>query len=505
MELDIVSICLFLFNQQNFYPNTALSKIMKKKLYLFIPLILLTLTAILTALEFWFGIISDKLMFAARWITILSFIAYCIKKRSLTSWILWSIVVGAALGYDYPDLAKSLHPLSQGFIKLVKTIVGPILFSTLVYGIAGHSDLKQVGRMAWKSLIYFYIASTIALFIGLAAINITQAGKGIDMSHVPEMELPDRSSALAASDLKELEGLPEDIHWVFQTTAFFRDSFPENIAKSIYENKVLQIVIFAVIFGIGLALVEEKKRKPLVDFMESLAETMFKFTHIVMYFAPLGVGAAMAYTVGHMGLDILKNLAMLLMTLYAALTVFLLGVLLPIALYFKIPVRKFITAIKEPVSIAFATTSSDAALPLVMTHMEKFGVPRKIVSFVVPTGYSFNLDGTTLYLSLASIFVAQAAGMHLSFGQQLLICLTLMVTSKGVAAVPRASLIILIATADQFGLPLFVIAAILGIDELMDMARTSVNVIGNCLASAVIASWEGEFDREKALNYTDDD
>lgn len=476
----------------------------KKSLTLFTPLILNTIAAFLIALDFTFGIDLGKSLFVARWFAIMSFIPYCIQKRSLTSWILWSIVVGAALGYDYPNLAKSLHPLSQGFIKLVKTIVGPILFSTLVYGIAGHSDLKQVGRMAWKSLAYFYFASTLALFIGLAAINITQAGKGIDMSHVPEIELPSKSDAMVTSDLKELEGLSENVHWVFKTTSFFRDSFPENIAKSIYENKVLQIVVFAVIFGIGLALVEEKKRKPLVDFMESLAETMFKYTHIVMYFAPFGVGAAMAYTVGHMGLDILKNLAMLLMTLYAALTVFLLGVLLPIMLYFRIPIKKFISAIKEPVSIAFATTSSDAALPLVMTHMEKFGVPRKIVSFVVPTGYSFNLDGTTLYLSLASIFVAQAAGMHLSLGQQLLICLTLMITSKGVAAVPRASLIILIATADQFGLPLFVIAAILGIDELMDMARTSVNVIGNCLASAVIASWEGEFDREKALNYEGD-
>src|SRR5690606_10968543 len=281
------------------------------------------------------------------------------------------------------------------------------------------------------------------------------------------------------------------------------DALPisENIIKSIYENKVLQIVVFAVIFGIGLALVDEKKRKPMVDLMESLAETMFKYTNIIMYFAPIGVGAAMAYTVGHMGIEILKNLMMLLLTLYGALIVFLLGILLPIALYLKVPIKNFIEALKEPVSIAFATTSSDAALPKVMSNMEDFGVPRKIVSFVVPTGYSFNLDGTTLYLSLASIFVSQAAGMDLSFGQQLLICLTLMVTSKGVAAVPRASLIILIATADQFGLPLFIIAAILGIDELMDMARTSVNVIGNCLASVIVSKWEGEFDQEKALNY----
>jgi len=474
---------------------------MKKKLHLIIPFILITITAILIGLEFIFKIIPAEILFAARWITILSLVYYCIKKRSLTSWILFGIIAGAVMGYDYPNLAKSLQPLSSGFIRLVKTIVGPILFATLVYGIAGHSDLKQVGRMAWKSLVYFYSATTMALIIGLAAINLTQAGKGVDASRIPQHELPDKESALQASDAVALSDLPDNVHWIYKTTAFFRDVFPENIIKSIYENKVLQIVVFAVIFGIGLALVDEKKRKPMVDLMESLAETMFKYTNIIMYFAPIGVGAAMAYTVGHMGIEILKNLMMLLLTLYGALIVFLLGILLPIALYLKVPIKNFIEALKEPVSIAFATTSSDAALPKVMSNMENFGVPRKIVSFVVPTGYSFNLDGTTLYLSLASVFVAQAAGMDLSIGQQLLICLTLMITSKGVAAVPRASLIILIATADQFGLPIFIIAAILGIDELMDMARTSVNVIGNCLASVVVAKWEKEFDQEKALNY----
>ena len=270
------------------------------------------------------------------------------------------------------------------------------------------------------------------------------------------------------------------------------------------KNKVLQIVVFSVLFGIGLAMVEEKKRKPLVDFAESLSEVMFKFTNLIMYFAPIGVGAAMAYTVGHLGVDILKNLFMLLGSLYIALIVFVLLVFVPIMLFLKIPIGKFIRAVKEPVSIAFATTSSDAALPKAMSNMEKFGVPRKIVSFVIPTGYSFNLDGTSLYLSLASIFVAQAAGMDLSIGQQLAIAFTLMITSKGVAAVPRASLIVLIATAEQFGLPVFIIAAILGIDELMDMARTSVNVIGNCLATVVIAKWEKEFDNDAAQNFVED-
>lgn len=464
------------------------------------PILTLTIAVILHGINFINPLPAEYLVYGHLFL-ILGLVVFAIRRKDLTTWILISIVMGVIIGRDFPGVAMSLQPLSQGFIRLVKTIVGPIIFATLVYGIAGHSDLKQVGRMAWKSLLYFYTATTLALFIGLAAINITQAGVGIDMSDIPQHELP-KTSSTKDSDLQALEQIPESAHWIFKTTAFFRDVFPENIIKSIHENQVLQIVVFAVIFGIGLAQLPERKKKPMVDFMESLAETMFKYTHIIMYFAPIGVGAAMAYTVGHMGIDILKYLFMLLLTLYGALTAFLLLVLLPIALYMKVPIKRFISAIKEPVSIAFATTSSDAALPIVMQNMERFGVPRRIVSFVVPTGYSFNLDGTTLYLSLASIFVAQAAGMNLSFGQQLLICLTLMITSKGVAAIPRASLIILIATADQFGLPTFIIAAILGIDELMDMARTSVNVIGNCLASVVIAKWEGEFDQEKALTFT---
>lgn len=477
---------------------------MNSKFLKIFPLITLTVAVILHGINFISKnpLPTDYLVFG-HLLLILGMITYAIRRKNLTTWILISIVMGVIIGRDFPGIALSMQPLSQGFIRLIKTIVGPILFATLVYGIAGHSDLKQVGRMAWKSLLYFYSATTIALFIGLAAINISQAGVGIDASKIPHQELP-KTSAVKEADVKALEQIPEAHQWIFKTNAFFRDIFPENIIKSIYENQVLQIVIFAVIFGIGLAQLPERKKKPLVDFVESLSETMFKYTHIIMYFAPIGVGAAMAYTVGHMGIDILKYLFMLLVTLYCALFAFLLLVLLPIALYMKVPIKKFIEAIKEPVSIAFATTSSDAALPVVMQNMERFGVPRKIVSFVVPTGYSFNLDGTTLYLSLASIFVAQAAGIHLSFGQQLLICLTLMITSKGVAAIPRASLIILIATADQFGLPVFIIAAILGIDELMDMGRTSVNVIGNCLASVVIAKWEGEFDQEKALNFVEE-
>lgn len=461
-----------------------------------ITLLFITVAALLGVLKD-FGIIDvpDNLMIATRWVLALVLVAYAVLKKNLTTWILVCMVLGVFVGIDYPHVAVALQPLSKGFIKLVKTIVGPILFATLVYGIAGHSDLKQVGRMAWKSMLYFYCATTIALFIGLAAINLSHAGVGVNIENMPHNELP--KPVKDAVDESILSTLPDSVHWLYKTLAFFRNIFPENIVKSVYDAQILQIVIFSVIFGIGLAMVDEKKRKPMVDFCESLSETMFKFTNIVMYFAPIGVGAAMAYTVGHMGVDILKHLFMLVATLYLALIAFILLVLLPIALFIKLPILKFISAIKEPVSIAFATTSSDAALPKAMSAMENFGVPRKIVSFVIPTGYSFNLDGTTLYLSLASIFVAQAAGMHLTFGEQLLIVFTLMITSKGVAAIPRASLIILIATADQFGLPTFIIAAILGIDELMDMGRTSLNVIGNCLATVVIAKWEGEYNPDQ--------
>ncbi|WDF70678.1 cation:dicarboxylase symporter family transporter [Sphingobacterium oryzagri] len=469
---------------------------MLKKQVGLITIFTVSIAIILTLIyEFnWFAI-NPNFMMGVRWVVAAVLTLNALFRKNLTTWILTCLVLGVFLGLDFPDLARSMQPLSQGFIKLVKTIVGPILFATLVFGIAGHSDLKSVGRMAWKSMLYFVSATTCAIFIGLIVINLTKAGVGVDVSNMPHESLP-TTSTVADADQNALKHIAPEVHGVYKFNTFIRDMFPENIVKAVYENKVLQIVIFGVIFGIALALVEEKKRKPLVDFTESLSEAMFKFTNIVMLFAPIGVGAAMAYTVGHLGIDILKNLFMLLASLYIALILFLSCVLFPVALFLKIPVKRFISAIKEPVSIAFATTSSDAALPKAMSAMEKFGVPRKIVSFVIPTGYSFNLDGTSLYLSLASIFVAQAAGIPLTIGQQLLIAFTLMVTSKGVAAVPRASLIVLIATADQFGLPTFVIAAILGIDELMDMARTSVNVIGNCLATVVVAKWEGEFDEE---------
>ncbi len=418
--------------------------------------------------------IGKTFLMICRWMAISVIVGYAIYKRSLTTWILISMILGAEFGHDLPQVAVKMQVVSMIFLRLIKTIIAPLIFATLVVGIAGHSNLKQVGRMGWKSLLYFEIVSTIALFIGLLAINISKAGIGVV---VPE-----------AVNQANLPAIP-----VTSGTDLILHIFPENIAKSVYEGQVLQIVVFSIIFGIAVAMVKEKYRIPMLRFTESLAETMFKFTQLIMYFAPFAVFAAIAYSIGHMGLDILFNLFKLLATLYVSLIIFILVVLLPVALLFKIPLRRFINAVSEPVVIAFATTSSESALPIAMERMEEFGVPRKIVAFVMPTGYSFNLDGTTLYLSLATIFVAQISGIHLPIEKQLLIVFTLMLTSKGVAGVPRASLVILLGTAASFGLPTWPIYIILGIDELMDMARTSVNVLGNCLATVVIARWEGEF------------
>ncbi|MDX5482554.1 MAG: cation:dicarboxylase symporter family transporter [Hymenobacteraceae bacterium] len=454
---------------------------MKKSFLPLATLLCITLAAILTVLQqYEFIALSADVLMAVRWAGIGVLLMYGLQKRSLTTWILISMVLGAEIGYDFPTFATNLNVLSKVFLKLIKTIIAPLIFATLVVGIAGHSNLKQVGSMGWKAIVYFEIVTTLALFIGLAAINISKAGEGISMNLA---EVNDEIAPAAK-----------------QTTSdIILHVFPENIAKSIAEGQVLQIVVFSVLFAIGLAMVSERKRKPMLDFCESLSETMFKFTNIIMYFAPVGVGAAIAYTVGHMGLGILVNLFQLLATLYVALIAFIILVLLPVALIARVPIKRFLQAISGPVSIAFATTSSEAALPRAMEEMEKLGVPRKIVAFVMPTGYSFNLDGTTLYLALASVFVAQAAGVSLSWEQQLVMVFTLMLTSKGVAGVPRASLVILLGTVASFDLPVWPVFAILGIDELMDMARTSVNVTGNCLATAVVARWEGEFNPQPEI------
>jgi Na+/H+-dicarboxylate symporter len=417
---------------------------------------------------------SATLFLIMRWLVLLTLVTYAWFRRTLTAWIFVAMLLGAEVGHDFPSVATSLHVLAMIFLRLIKAIIAPLLFSTLVVGIAGHSSLRQVGRLGLRSIVYFEVVTTLAIFLGLGAINLTKAGVGVQLPASPTAE------TVPVSKL----GVEETILHVF----------PENIAKSVADNAVLQVVVFSLIFAVALALVGEAKRAVMLSFCESLAETMFKFTNIVMYLAPIGVGAAVAYTVAHAGIGIIASLAKLVLTLYAALLAFIFGVLLPIALLFRVPLKRFVKAVTEPVTIAFATSSSEAALPRAMEAMESLGVPRQIVAFVIPTGYSFNLDGSSLYLSVAAIFVAQVAGIHLTLGQQLLIMLTLMLTSKGVAGVSRAALVILLATASSTGLPTEPVFLLLGVDQLLDMARTAVNVLGNCLATVVIARWEGEFD-----------
>ena len=412
-----------------------------------------------------------------RWLGIGLIAASAAHRRSLTSWILVGLLAGAEVGYDFPSFAANLQFLGTIFLRLIRVIIAPLLFGTLVVGIAGHADLKRVGRLGLKSLIYFEIVSTIALLIGFAAINISRAGEGI---HLPP-----------SAATQQLGATPHT------ATQLITDIFPENIAKSIAENQVLQVVIFSILFAMALALVPEPKRRPMLALAESLSETMFKFTNLVMFAAPIGVFGAVAYTVGHLGLGVLFPLLKFLATMYVALVIFIACVLFPIALLARVPIKKFVAAAAEPVTIAFATASSEAALPRAMEQMESLGVPRDTVAFVLPTGYSFNLDGSSLYQSLALIFIAQAAGIHLTVAQQAVMLLTLLISSKGTAGVARASLVIVSAAAASFHLPTEPLFLLFAIDQLMDMGRTAVNVLGNCLACVVIARWENEFPIEK--------
>jgi proton glutamate symport protein len=394
---------------------------------------------------------------------------------TLTQQIFIGLAIGIVAGWivsaNHPEWAQYFRPFSQLFLRMIKMIIAPLIFATLVAGIAGAGHVKVVGRMGLRAIIYFEIVTTIALGIGLAAVNIMRPGVGVN---------------LPMGQASDITAKPQTWDQILLHVV------PESVIRAMAEGDVLQIVVFSIFFAIALGMIGEKGR-PVVEWCEAVAETMFKVTNIVMHYAPIGVGAAIAYTVGHGGLGVLWNLAWLVTTLYVALIVLILCVFLPIAIMFRIPIRKFALAVKEPAVIAFSTTSSEAALPRAMEVLERLGVPRRIVSFVLPLGYSFNLDGSTLYLSLAAVFVAQAAGVQLTIGQQVTMLLTLMLTSKGVAGVPRASLVILAGTLASYGLPLEGITLILGVDELMDMARTMTNVIGNCLATVVIAKWEGEF------------
>src|SRR6266852_8995068 len=404
-------------------------------------------------------------------------------RPSLTTQIMIGLVVGAVIGWLRPDWGNAVYFLRDIFINLIKSIIAPLVFSTIVVGIAGAGALRKVGRMGIKALVYFEIVTTAALVIGLAVVNFTKPGVGV---------------TLAATNTDVLKTIGQTHPQSFVETLVH--AFPASVIEAMVRGDVLQIVAFSVLFALAVSAVGEKG-KPIVRAMESLSQIMFKFTNYVMMFAPVGVGAAMAHTIGTQGPGVLVNLAKLIGSLYLALFIFVVVVLGLVAIIARVPIKQFIKAVREPFVIAFATTSSESALPKAMEVMERLGVPPRIVGFVMPTGYSFNLDGTTLYLAMASVFVAQAAeattGQHMGLGRQLVMMLTLMVTSKGVAAVPRAALVILLATLATFNLPIEGVAVIFGIDELMDMGRTSVNVLGNCMATVVVARWEGEFDDER--------
>jgi proton glutamate symport protein len=398
------------------------------------------------------------------------------RMPGLTTQIFIGLLLGIAVGFFWPDFGVAIKPLADAFLRMIKMIIAPLIFSTLVVGIAGTGDLRSMGRIGLKAIVYFEIATTIALFLGLALVNLFKPGAGLTM--------PIGADTRAAAAMVQNQQHAWDI---------FLHLFPTSVVDAMARGDILQLVVFSTFFGVALAAIGTKGQ-PVLDVLESTALAMFRFTGYVMAFAPIGVFAAIAATVGGKGLAILFTLGKLIALMYLGLALFVLIVVGGVSFLIRVPFLTFVKAIREPFLIAFTTASSEAALPKALEVMERFGVPKNIVAFVLPTGYSFNLDGTTLYLSLASVFVAQLAGVPMTLGQQLVMMLTLMLTSKGVAGVPRAALVVLTATLTQFGLPLEGAAILLGIDQIMDMGRTAVNVMGNCIATAVVARWEGVFD-----------
>jgi proton glutamate symport protein len=408
---------------------------------------------------------------ALRWCGLALCVPFAVRRRSLLVWTFWAMLAGAELGVDAPQFASQTRFLADIFLRLIRMIVAPLIFGGIVTGIAGHGELRGVGRLALKSIVFFEAVTTVGLILGAVAINITKAGVGV--------VLPAAAGATAPVARPET--------W----QQILLNIFPENIAQAVAQNQILQVAIFALLFGTALAMLQEAKRAPMVSVLQSLTETMFKLTKIIMVMAPVAAGAALAYTVGSMGLATMLPLAKLAATCYGTLIVFVVFVFVPILMVARVPVWKFAAAVAEPAAIGFATTSSEAALPLAMERMEEFGVPRWIVSFVIPTGYSFNLTGSTLYLSMAALFAAQAGGLHLSVMQQVVLLATLALSSKGIAGVPRATLVVLMGVAGSFQIPTAAVFLLLGVDTLMDMGRTGLNVVGNCMAAAVVGSWEG--------------
>jgi proton glutamate symport protein len=410
-------------------------------------------------------------------------------RFSLTQQIVLGLIVGVLIGWWMSRMPAEAHKTWDDWLKvvrdiflhLVKVMIAPLIFASVVQGFAGTGDMKKARRVGVKALIYFEVVTTLALVVGLFVVNVVKPGAGVSLP----------SDTVNTANLAKPLTLAEIILHIF----------PTSLMDSMARNDVLQIVAFAVIFAMAVIAAGEAGR-PVLEFCGSLTQVMFKFAGLIMKAAPFGVGAAIAVTVGQQGLGSLLTLAKLVLTLYGALVIFVVGVFGLVIWIARVPLRPFIRAVREPFTLAFATANSEAALPKAFELMEKFGVPRSIVGFVLPAGYSFNLDGSTLHLAVASVFVAQAAetstGIHFSIGQQITMMLVLMLTSKGVAAVPRASFVVLLAALESFKLPLAGAALILGVDALLDMARTSVNVMGNCLASVVVARWEGEFDDAKA-------
>jgi proton glutamate symport protein len=433
--------------------------------------------AVTAALLFAAGVVAALLhatiaiSLGLRCVAIALLLPVALGRRSLLVWTFLAMLAGAELGTDAPGFATQTHLLGEIFLRLIRMIVAPLIFGGIVTGIAGHNELRSVGRVALKSLVLFELVTTFGLLLGAIAIDLTQAGAGVTLPAVAQTVAPTAQ--------------PETWQQILLNI------FPENIAKAVAENQILEVAVFALLFGAALAMLPDPRRAPLLNVLQSLTETMFRLTRMIMVGAPVAAGAALAYTVGSMGITTLLPLGKLLVTCYAALAIFV-GVLALILLFAGIPIGRFAVAVAEPAALGFATTSSEAALPLAMENMEEFGVPRWIVSFVIPTGYSFNMTGSSIYLSMAALFAAQAAGLHLTVMHQIVLLATLMLTSKGIAGVPRATLVILMAVASSFQIPASAVLMLLGIDTLMDMGRTAMNVIGNCLAAAVVARWEGE-------------
>lgn len=409
------------------------------------------------------------------------------QNTKLTQYILISLILGVIVGVLFPNISVKIAPLAMMFLNMVKMIIAPLLFATLVIGIAGHGDVKSLGKIGFKTILYFEVITIFALLIGLCIGHITQPGIGLGV-------MPETSSYL-----ETLNAMSDGVQ-ASSLSKLIMDIFPSSIIKSMSEGNLLQIVVFCIFFALAICAIG-KKAQPVMDVLNSLSEIMFKFTEYVMYFAPVGVFAAIASTIGNSGIGILKNYVKIIFSLYFALFLFLLFILILVCYVVKVPFKGLVKILKDPALIAFSTASSEAALPKAMEQMEKFGVPKNIVSFVMPTGYTFNLDGSTLYLSLAVLFATQMVGIELSIQQQIVIMIALMFTSKGVAGVPRAALVVLAGTLASLNYPIIGVAILLGVDHFLDMGRTTVNLIGNCIATIFIARWENEFDYIKMSNY----